>query len=128
MLKLKCFKCCFDSVLVGLCLCPCKCVCVCADRKQVPSVYHSSIYSENKSQIWEESFHHLRGTKRKREREKERAERQVKEKGKERDGGERDQKREREEKWLKHQAKDDTVRVQCHQLVSYLSFMLCVSL
>lgn len=40
------------------------CVHACGDRKQVPSVYHSSIYSENKSQIWEESFYHSQGSER----------------------------------------------------------------
>lgn len=39
-----------------------------ADRKQVPSVYHTTIYSANKSQIWEESLL-LHSLKRLRERE-----------------------------------------------------------
>lgn len=57
------------TVFWSVSLCVLTCVCECVDRKQVPSVYHSSIYSENKSQIWEESFYHLRGGQRERERE-----------------------------------------------------------
>lgn len=71
----------------SLCVCPCAsirvCVRVCVDRKQVPSVYHSSIYSENKSQIWKESFYHLWGV---RERKKEGGEESRKRKKKKRDG------------------------------------------
>ena len=81
----------FWSVTVCVCVCVCVCPCasirvcvrVCVDRKQVPSVYHSSIYSENKSQIWEESFYHLRGV---RERKKEGGEESGKRKKKKRDG------------------------------------------
>lgn len=86
MLKVKRSKCSvllFDNVLVRHSGCPCVAKRVCVDIKQVPSVYHSSIHSENKSQIWEESFHHLRGREREKVRGRGEEEKRRKEKKKE---------------------------------------------